>query len=83
MRPALLADYAALGGGLPEATTRLALSAWLVPSALMAGIALSASGASPWVRKKTGLLLLGTGLVVTAFVLGFAMWAAYSPAFSG
>ena len=92
MRPALLADYAdaagriaALGLGSAEMSpyVRLSLSGWFVPSAVAAGSAFCLVGASPWVRRKTGLALVGTGLVVTAFVLTFALWTSYAPAFAG
>jgi hypothetical protein len=86
MRPDLAATYG-LGeqGGTPSASlpmaTRLALTTWLVPAVGVAGAVLLAAA---WVVRRGAnarTRLLGTALVITVLALGWAVWAAYAPAF--
>jgi hypothetical protein len=79
MRPSLLRGMRL--EALP-ATARLALSAWLVPAAVATGVVFVLAGTLSGLRTSVRHFLLGAGLVVTAFILGFALWAAYAPAFA-
>jgi hypothetical protein len=79
MRPELTAMYA--GAPLPWATG-VALSSWLAPLVTVGGalgVLAALVGRGPMRRR---MALAGAGLVVTAFGLAFALFAAYSPAFA-
>jgi hypothetical protein len=85
MRPDLAATYGLdVGGDAPMASlpaaTRLALGPWVVPVIGAGGALLFAAG---WLsgRGSTRSKLLGAALVWTVLGLGWAIWAAYAPAF--
>jgi hypothetical protein len=79
MRRDLLATYRGAGG--MSFATSVALSAWFVPTAAVAGALLVLLSWAPTFRTRTRTYLAGTGLVLTVFGLVFAIWAAYAPAF--
>ena len=84
MRPDLAATYGLDEGGelraaLIGTSTRVALSPWFAPAVGAAGALLFASA---WLaRGGARNRWLGAALVVTVLGLGWAIWAAYSPAF--
>jgi hypothetical protein len=85
MRPDLAATYGLdAAGGAPMASlpvaTRLALEPWVVPVIGAGGLLFFAAAwlsGRPNARNK----LLGAALVWTVLGLGWAIWAAYAPAF--
>jgi hypothetical protein len=86
MRPDLVTTYGiASSGGAPSASlpaaTRIALTTAAVPIVGVTGALLFAAA---WLlRRGTNARnrLLGAALVWTVFGLGWAIWAAYAPAF--
>jgi hypothetical protein len=86
MRPDLAATYGvASGGDLRDAllplSTRIALLPWVVPLIGGAGAMMFAAA---WTLARGANVRnrwLGASLVWTAMGLGWAMWAAYEPAF--
>jgi len=85
MRPDLAATYGLdAAGGAPMASlpaaTRLALGPWVVPVIGAGGVLLFAAG---WLSRRgsSRSKLLGAALVWTVLGLGWAIWAAYAPAF--
>jgi hypothetical protein len=86
MRPDLAATYGLDEGGemrkeLLSTATTVALAPWFAPLVGAAGAVLFASA---W-RARGGARnrWLGAALVVTVLGLGWAIWAAYAPAFEG
>jgi len=84
MRPDLAATYGLGEGGemrreLLSTATTVALAPWFAPLVGAVGAALFASA---WlVRRGARNRLLCAALVATALPLGWAIWAAYAPAF--
>jgi flagellar biogenesis protein FliO len=86
MRPDLMKTYGILEAADPRATAlptaaRVALTTSLVPLVGAMGAVLFATG---WLVRR-GIharnRLLGAALVLTVLGLGWAVWAAYAPAF--
>jgi hypothetical protein len=86
MRPDLAATYGLGEGGelraeLIGTATRVALSPWFTPLVGAAGALLFVSAWLPRRGANVRNKLLGAALVVTVLGLGWAIWAAYTPAF--
>jgi hypothetical protein len=88
MRPDLLTGY---GLDLRRAdgrsaqvlplSSQVAFSGWFVLQAAAIGSALMLIAWAAPLRTRARNFFAGTGLVWTVFSLGFAIWAAYAPAF--
>jgi hypothetical protein len=86
MRPDLAATYGLSEGGearreLLSTATTIALAPWFAPLVGAVGAALFASAWLLQRSKSARNQLLGAALVVTVLGLGWAIWAAYAPAF--
>lgn len=78
MRRDLLATF---GTGAVPLATKVALSAWFVPTTALLGGAMTMAAMLPGLRTRARTYLGGAGLVITTFGLALAIWASYAPAF--
>ena len=79
-RPAILDAFREFNTTLPL-TTALALAPWFLPAALVAAALCTAIALSAPLRRSRRLIGVGVGLVILAFSLIFAVWAAFMPIF--
>jgi hypothetical protein len=80
LRTAVLQAFREFNTALPL-TTGLALAPWFLPSALAAAALCSGIALLAPLRRKRRPIIVGAGLVILAFALIFAAWAAFLPLF--
>lgn len=79
-RPAILDAFREFNTTLPP-TTAIALAPWFLPSALVAAALCTAIALAAPLRRSKRPIGVGVGLVILAFALIFAVWAAFMPIF--
>jgi hypothetical protein len=79
-RVSVLAAFREFGTPM-DGATRLALSTWLLPSAVGASFALSLGALAAPLQRSHKNAIVSAGLVIASAALVFSVWGAFAPLF--